>query len=142
MNDYLGEFTARGLAPTAPIEASTAISAAGSDVWAVISEPGNLTNVHPFCSSNAVERWPGAESRDHVRYFSGVHYQRDALDWRDGAGYDLAVGPPSGPIAVARWWIEVTSFVRADVSDVARARYEDTRAGARRCDPTRCRRNP
>ncbi len=138
MNDYLDAFAARGLAPTAPIEATTGISAAGSDVWAVISEAGNLTNVHPFCASNDVERWPGPDSRDHVRYYSGVHYQRDALDWREGAGYDLAVGPPSGAIAVARWridptgpdrcrfGIEVTSFVRADVSAVARAGYEDT----------------
>lgn len=138
MSDHLEAFTARGLAPTAPIEATTGIAAAAADVWAAISEAGNLVNVHPFCASNEVERWPGPAGRDHVHYYSGIHYERDVLDWRDGVGYDLAVGPPSGKIAVARWWIEprgadacrfgieVRSFVRAAVSAEARARYEDT----------------
>ncbi|MDG2112964.1 MAG: hypothetical protein P8N02_10165 [Actinomycetota bacterium] len=138
MNDYLEPFAARGMAPTAPIEATWDISAGAGDVWAAISESSNLTNVHPFCATNEVERWPGLGSRDHVHYYGGIHYQRDVLDWRDGVGYDLAVGPPSGKIALARWWIdstgpdrcrfgiEVTSFVRTDVSASARAQYEDT----------------
>lgn len=130
------EFAARGLAPAAPIEARTDINADAADVWAAISEVGNLTNVHPFCESNPVERWPGPNGRDHVRYYSGVHYQRDVLDWREGEGYDLAVGPPTGQIAFARWsieanglgrcrfGIEVTSFVKSDVGAEVQARYE------------------
>lgn len=137
MNDHFTEFTERGLAATAPIEVSRQINADASDVWAVISETGNLTNVHPFCASNDVERWPGPNSRDHVHYYSGIHYQRDVLEWSEGVGYDLAVGPPSGKIAIARWslqpngqggcrfGIEVTSFVRSDVSAQARALYEE-----------------
>ena len=138
MEDYLEAFTARGLAPTEPIAASTDIAAEAADVWAAISAAGNLVNVHPFCASNDVESWPGLGSRDQIRYYSGIHYRREVLDWRDGAGYDLAVGPPSGKIAVACWsieatgpdvcrfGIEVTSFVRGEVSAEARARYVDT----------------
>lgn len=138
MNSYLEQFAARGMMPTAPIEATWDINTGASDVWAAIAEVGNLTNVHPFCASNDVEQWPGRGARDHVRYYSGVHYERDVLDWRDGSGYDLAVGPPSGKIAIARWWIdslgsnrcrfgiEVTSFVRGDVTAAARDRYENT----------------
>ncbi len=135
MNDHLMEFIERGLTPTPPIEVSRQINARAADVWAVITEAGNLINVHPFCATNDVERWPGPDSRDHVRYFSGIHYQRDVLDWREGLGYDLALGPPSGKIAMARWsvestgfspcrfGIEVTSFLRNDVAAEARKRY-------------------
>ena len=138
MTEHLDSFVARGLVPTGPIEATTDIAVTAADVWAAISEAGNLTNVHPFCASNPVDSWPGPGSRDHVHYHGGIHYQRDVLDWRDGVGYDLAVGPPSDQIAIAHWWIEptgpsacrfgieVTSFVRSDVDVEARARYEDT----------------
>jgi hypothetical protein len=73
-----------------------------------------------------------------VRYYSGLHCQRDVLEWNDAKGYALALGPHSGKIAIARWSIdptglesctlsiEVTSFVRDDVSPETRARYEAT----------------
>ena len=138
MTGHLDDFLVRGLLPTAPIEAKHDIRVASADVWAVISEAGNLTNVHPFCESNDVDVWPGAQGRDHVRYYSGLHYERDVLEWNDGKGYALALGPHSGKIAIARWSIdptgvasctlsiEVTSFVRDDVSPETRARYEAT----------------
>ena len=75
--------------------------------------PGNLANVHPFCRANDVERWPGPASRDHVRYYSGIHYQRDCTAWVDGVGYDLEVGPPDATTAAARWVIEPVSPGRA-----------------------------
>jgi hypothetical protein len=133
----LEPFALRGLTPTDPIAAAADVRASAEDVWAVISEPGNLDNVHPFCASNEVERWSGVGSRDRIRYHSGVLYEREALAWVDGVGYDLTVGPPPGPIAVARWridpadgadrcriTIEVTSFVRSDVTVEVRERYE------------------
>lgn len=138
-NDYHHLFAARDLEPTVPILAELDVGAGADDVWVAISETGYLKRVHPFCAENRIERWPGADGRDHIRYYSGVHYQRDVLAWREGVGYDLAVGPPSvGPIALARWTvepksdassrfvIEVTSFVRADVTGAARDRYVET----------------
>ena len=137
MSDYLSGFAERGMASTAPIEAAVNIAASGASVWAAISEAGSLTNIHPFCEVNDVERWPGLGSRDHVHYYSGLHYQRDVVGWREGSGYDFAVGPKSGKIAVASWWIEpttpdscrfgieVTSFLRTDISPEVSARYED-----------------
>ena len=82
-----------------------------------------------------MERWPGPSGRDHVHYYSGVHYQRDVLEWIEGSGYDLIVGPPSGKIAIANWrilpssqstcdfGIEVTSYVRSDADPVKLEAY-------------------
>ncbi|WP_419551195.1 hypothetical protein [Candidatus Poriferisodalis sp.] len=98
--DRLG---ARGIEPMEPIIASVAVVAPPADVWAAISESGNLTNIHPFCERNEVKRWDGTRSRDHVYYYSGVHYQREFLDWFDGAGYDLVLGPPQARTALVRW---------------------------------------
>ena len=72
-------------------------------MWAAISVPGNLTRIHPFCERNEVSIWDGAASRDHVRYYSGVHYHRQFLDWFDGVGYDLVLGPPEARTALVRW---------------------------------------
>ena len=96
---------ASGIGPMEPIIATVAVAAPPADVWAAISESGNLTNIHPFCERNEVERWDGARSRDHVYYYSGVHYQREFLDWFDGVGYDLALGPPEARTALVRWRI-------------------------------------
>lgn len=138
VSEYLGPFTDRGMVPTDPLEATVEIAVSAADVWVAISESGNLTNIHPFCETNDVERWPGVGSRDHVRYYGGVHYQRDVVGWREGVGYDFAVGPPAGKIAIARWTIEpltldscrfgieVTSFLRKDVPLDERVRYEAT----------------
>ena len=136
MHDHPDVFTIQGMEPTMPIEATARVSVAASDVWTAISEPGNLVNVHPFCESNPVETWPGPTGRDHVHYFSGVHYQRDVLQWIDGSGYDLIVGPPSKKIAVANWRIgptgpdacdfsiEVTSYLRSNSDPAKLAAYE------------------
>jgi hypothetical protein len=138
MTDHLEDFLVRGLLPTPPIQATHDIGVTSTDVWTVISQAGNLTNVHPFCERNDIDVWPGPHGRDHVHYYSGLHYQRDVLAWNDGKGYTLALGPNSGAIAIARWVIqptrpkrctlsiEVTSFVRDDVSPETRARYEAT----------------
>ena len=96
---------ADGLEAMEPINARVSIAASAVDVWSAISEPGNLLNIHPFCARNAVERWDGARSRDHVHYYSGVHYQREFLDWFDGVGYDLVLGPPEARTALVRWRI-------------------------------------
>lgn len=136
MTGHLDDFVARGLSPAAPITAERDVRVGSGDVWGVVVEPGHLTNVHPFCQRNDVEVWPGPGGRDHVLYYSGLHYQRDVLDWREGVGFDLALGPPSGKIAIARWSIdptgpdscrlaiEVTSFVRDDADPESRRRYE------------------
>jgi len=126
-----------GMAPSAPLLGTTPVQASADAVWGAIAPAGNLKTIHPFCDSTEVVRWPGLESRDFIRYYSGVHYQRDVTAWDEGRGYDLAVGPPdSRKIALAQWRIEPGSgdlctfsiecvgFVRTDGDEEARAAYE------------------
>ena len=80
----MNDFADRGLEPTTAIVATQQIKASASDLWTVISAPGNLTNIHPFCSANPVERWPGLGGADHVHYYAGVHYRRDVFQWSEG----------------------------------------------------------
>ena len=123
----------------APIVARAAVAAPPSDVWAAISPAGNLTSIHPFCERNEVNVWDGARSRDHVYYYSGVHYQREFCDWLDGAGYDLVLGPPETRTALVRWRIteadrkpgrsdfsiKVVALLRDDVPAVQREHYAE-----------------
>jgi len=129
-------FAEQNMEPATPISASVSIAANASDVWTAISDAGNLKRLHPFCERNEVERWPGPNGRDHIYYYSGLHYQRDVLSWQEEQGYDLMVGPLSGKISFARWRIEesspsactfsieVTSYIRNNVSSEDRSRYE------------------
>ncbi|HAN07784.1 MAG TPA: hypothetical protein DCP89_04735 [Acidimicrobiaceae bacterium] len=129
-------FAELNMKPATPISRSVSIAASASDLWTAISDAGNLKRLHPFCERNEVERWPGPKGIDHIYYYSGVHYQRDVLSWHDGQGYDLMVGPLSGKISFAKWRIEefspnacnfsieVTSYIRNDVSSEDRSRYE------------------
>lgn len=122
-----------------PIIGSVGVAAPSADVWAAISPSGNLTNIHPFCERNEVKVWDGARSRDHVYYYSGVHYQREFLDWFDGIGYDLVLGPPDARTAVVRWRIraqdgkpdhsdfsiKVVALLRDDVPPTEREHYAE-----------------
>ncbi|WP_420437853.1 hypothetical protein [Candidatus Poriferisodalis sp.] len=120
----------------APIIGRVAVAAPPADVWAAISPPGNLLNIHPFCERNEINVWDAAASRDHVYYYSGVHYQREFADWFDGVGYDLVLGPPQARTALVRWRIseaetgsdfsiKVVALLRDDVSAAEREHYAE-----------------
>lgn len=89
-----------------PVGVTGSIDAPASDVWSVISMPGNLERCHPFCKTNPVSVWPGPDSRDQVHYYNGVVYERRFLDWFDGVGYDLEIGAPGQRTSVVRWRLE------------------------------------
>ncbi len=88
-----------------PITARQPIAAAPSDVWAVISAPGNLEECHPFCGANPVDAWPGAGSRDTVEYYNGRVIERRFIAWLEGVGYDLEASDANGPAASVSWRI-------------------------------------
>ena len=129
------QLDAAGRIPSDPVRVEVPVHVAAATVWQAIARPGNLTDVHPFCASTEVVRWPGVGARDHIHYISGLHYQRDCLAWSEGAGYVLEVGPPGAKTASARWTIEATgadecrfaievvSYLRADLSAAKLDRY-------------------
>lgn len=88
-----------------PVAAAQTIAAPANEVWEAISTPGNLELCHPFCASNPVEVWPGADSRDAVHYLSGWMYERRFLRWHEGTGYDLEIGRPGGSTSAVSWRI-------------------------------------
>ncbi|MDE0135076.1 MAG: SRPBCC family protein [Acidimicrobiaceae bacterium] len=132
----VGQYAGDGYEMMEPIIGRVAVAAPPADVWAAISPVGNLTSIHPFCERNEVNVWDGARSRDHVYYYSGVHYQREFCDWFDGTGYDLVLGPPDSRTALVRWRIaeadhgsdfsiKVVALLRDDVPAAEREHYAE-----------------
>ncbi len=72
-------------------------------MWAVISAPGYLEEVHPYCAANPVRAWPGAGAHDTVEYHNGRVIERRFTAWQDGEGYDLEASDGNGPAAAVRW---------------------------------------
>jgi hypothetical protein len=88
-----------------PVSVTRQIPATAEEVWRLISDSGNLTLYHPFCRENPVEKWPGAGSRDGVKYYNGMVLWRDFTNWIDGVGYDLFIGKKGGPTSRVTWRI-------------------------------------
>lgn len=82
------------------------ISARQDEVWDVISAPGHLELVHPFCESNVVFEWPGEAAVDQIRYRSGWVYDRHFKKWIDGVGYDLEIGAANESTSRVSWRLE------------------------------------
>ncbi len=84
---------------------SRRIPAPPERVWEVISAPGNLERIHPFCATNPVRRWPGTGAHDVIEYHNGIVVHRRFTAWHEGRGYDLDVRAAGGTTAVS-WRIE------------------------------------
>lgn len=134
--ELLARHAGEGYQAMDPISATVEVAASAGDVWAAISPPGNLINIHPFCERNEISVWDGARSRDHVYYYSGVHYQREFCDWFDGVGYDLVLGPAEARTALVRWRIDerdggsefsitAVALLRDDVPAAQREHYAE-----------------
>ncbi|MCP4203588.1 MAG: hypothetical protein GY769_16840 [bacterium] len=86
-----------------PVAFEQRLEAPAEQVWPVISAPGNLEKFHPFCKRNPVEKWPGAESRDAIHYYSGLVLERHFTRWVDSVGYDLELFQERRPRATVTW---------------------------------------
>jgi hypothetical protein len=88
-----------------PVSKSIKINAHPLLVWEIISKRGNLELCHPFCQSNPVEKWPGKDSVDWVKYYNGLEFKRVFTNWIDGIGYDLLIGKKDGKQSKVVWRI-------------------------------------
>ena len=99
-----------------PVRVTREISAPAEAVWAVISTPGHLADVHPFCEHNPVVEWPGDTARDEVHYRSGWVYSRTFSRWIDGVGYDLDIGASGEPTSHVSWRISPRTDETCDLA--------------------------
>ena len=52
---------------TRPISITQKIDASENELWKIISKPGNLNYVHPYCKKNEIIEWNGEASEDVLR---------------------------------------------------------------------------
>ena len=89
-----------------PICCSLQIDTNVNDLWSVISAPGNLNHVHPFCKINEVIVWEDNHHADKLVYLSGRTFIRHFQTWKVNEGYSLFIGEESGPQSYVVWNIK------------------------------------
>lgn len=86
------------------IESSILLKSSISDVWRVISKPGYLERVHPFCHKNTVLKKQGDKIlKDKLIYINGLEYIREFQYWETNKGYDLIIGKELGKKSFVKW---------------------------------------
>ena len=62
------------------------------DLWNVITKPGHLEMVHPFCKENYPILWDKENSKDVLVYTNGLKLIREFKSWKEKQGYSLEIG--------------------------------------------------
>ena len=86
-----------------PICCSLQINTNVNHLWSVISAPGNLNHVHPFCKINEVIVWEDNNHVDRLVYLNGRTFIRHFQTWKVNLGYSLFIGEESGPQSHVVW---------------------------------------
>ena len=64
-----------------------------NELWRLITSPGHLNFVHPFCKSNKPINWGNDENKkDYLIYLNGLKYYRDFFKWEEKKGFELWIG--------------------------------------------------
>ena len=59
------------------------------DLWNIITKPGHLELVHPFCKENYPIVWDNEKSKDVLIYTNGIELIREFKTWKEKKGYSL-----------------------------------------------------
>jgi hypothetical protein len=113
---FEADLAERGLELGEYVRMARIIQAPVQEIWKAISGPGQLHKYHPYCRENNVFKWPGVGSRDGVTFHSGLYAERDFMYWREGAGYDLQIGPPPRKVAWSSWNIRFIERAQSELS--------------------------
>jgi len=89
-----------------PVKCSMNFNLDVSELWRLISAPGNLNDSHPFCSKNEVIVWDETNHIDKLLYLNGRLYIRKFKTWEENKGYTLLIGEESGPQSYVIWEID------------------------------------
>ena len=82
---------------------SIVLNANQKQVWELISSPGHLNHVHPFCQSNKAINWEDNHHQDELIYLNGLTYYREFIDWNEKNGFDLIIGTKNGKKSNVKW---------------------------------------
>ena len=75
-------------------------------VWDIISSPGHLNQIHPFCEQNIVlESKNEIILKDQLNYLNGLIYYRTFTDWKPMIGYSIKIGSKNGKKSDVKWQI-------------------------------------
>ena len=85
------------------------IDSSAKDLWEIISKPGNLNFIHPFCKQNDIIEWNKKESKDVLVYLNGLTYFREFTEWHDQKGYSLLIGRKRGHKSKVNWEITTSN---------------------------------
>ena len=66
------------------------------DLWNIITKPGHLELVHPFCKENYPIIWDSEKSKDVLIYSNGIKLIREFKTWKEKEGYTLEIGTKNG----------------------------------------------
>ncbi|GIS42984.1 MAG: hypothetical protein Ct9H90mP16_00540 [Candidatus Poseidoniales archaeon] len=95
---------------------SIVLDADQSIVWQLISTPGHLNHVHPFCQVNKPVFWEENHHQDELIYLNGMHYIRSFVNWIPMEGYDLLIGEKDGPQSYVVWKLESISESKSQLT--------------------------
>jgi ornithine lipid ester-linked acyl 2-hydroxylase len=71
------------------ISAIIKIDASQEKLWSIITEPGHLEKIHPFCESHMKARWDGVGCVDEAKFYSGTLVNREVVAWNEGASFQI-----------------------------------------------------
>lgn len=95
---------------------SIVLNANQKQVWELISSPGHLNHVHPFCQSNKAINWEDNHHQDELIYLNEMCYIRSFLNWVPMDGYDLLIGQKGGPQSYVVWSLDQDSESRCKLT--------------------------
>ena len=75
------------------------------DLWNIITKPGHLELVHPFCKENYPIVWDREKSKDVLIYTNGIELIREFKTWKEKKGYSLEIGTKNGRKSLVEWEI-------------------------------------
>ena len=75
------------------------------NLWKIITKPGHLEMVHPFCKENYPILWDKENSKDVLVYINGVKLIREFKSWNEKQGYSLEIGTKNGRKSLVEWEI-------------------------------------
>ena len=95
---------------------SIVLNADQKQVWKLISSPGHLNHVHPFCRLDKPVFWDENHHQDELIYLNGMHYIRSFVNWIPMEGYDLLIGEKDRPQSYVVWKLESISQTKSQLS--------------------------